>query len=731
MANLTNFIQASVSQQLIRFKPGNPAQFEVEVINESDRFASFQLDLKAEGADPNLAFQWYHLSPEVCAKKPPGDRTRFQVDIIDTPVPGFVGTINLVVQIFSLELAQTERQLVRLVVEAGESATPVQVSLPQPQIQVMPEQAVTIPVWVRNPDRRVNAVSLELTGLDPSWIVDQPVHRLQLQPGSETEIDFQCQLPAAIHLPQAIYPFQVTVIQTQGTTIGAIGELEVLPKGEVAIAATPLRHQIPSPQNPDNPAWKANAVTYEVQVHNCSNVRQQVKLAIAGSALAHCQIQVIPESIDLKPGEQAPMLLVVTARRSLLGLTRARQLQVTAQLSDPRIAGPDPELQLELELELDIAPIVPPWLQLSSGLLLGLLLTLLWLLRPITHQDPVNTVRLSGDADRVLSGSNDQTIRRWSVQGDRLQANQVVASTRKAVRVLQYRPVDNNQVAAGLENGEVQLWKVASQDRNQDPDQAITLSYGKANRVFSLAFTQDARSLFSAHGNGLVLQWDVSSRGLLDPQNRQQPLRQKQFNFAVNDLALLGTAGETLAVAGRYNRLMLWNWTKGKSGSPAYAVASYPQGDQNDYILSLATAESKPDLLATADSRGTISLWDMSQCLATQAKSGCEVQLDQWSDGHRGKAVRSIALSANGCYLASAGDDGRAMLWPLDAQGRRNTQSSFFKGQELTRVSTKLNAIDVDGTSGNLRVVSGGDDHQVRFFHPSTRNPECESVAGL
>src|ERR687885_507865 len=72
-----NPISIKVSAQVLKFRPGgSPATFEVTVNNDSDRFASFQLEIVAAGANPDPGFQWYSLSPGVSAKKPPGDSTK-------------------------------------------------------------------------------------------------------------------------------------------------------------------------------------------------------------------------------------------------------------------------------------------------------------------------------------------------------------------------------------------------------------------------------------------------------------------------------------------------------------------------------------------------------------------------------------------------------------------------------------------------------------------------------
>ncbi len=111
----------------------------------------------------------------------------------------------------------------------------------------------------------------------------------------------------------------------------------------------------------------------------------------------------------------------------------------------------------------------------------------------------------------------------------------------KAVRVVRYRPVNNDRVAAGLENGEIQIWNAFT--GNREPLQ--TFSNRPDDRVFDLVFTPDSRSLFSGHGSGSVVQWNLqSNHGSTEPTKQ----REKQVGFAVNALGLIGETGSHLAI---------------------------------------------------------------------------------------------------------------------------------------------------------------------------------------
>jgi len=181
-------------------------------------------------------------------------------------------------------------------------------------------------------------------------------------------------------------------------------------------------------------------------------------------------------------------------------------------------------------------------------------------------------------------------------------------------------------------------------------------------------------------------------------------------------LGLVGNTDANLAMAGRYNLLGIWNLPSDK-----IRRLPYRQGGPDDYIDSIATADEKPNLMATADNQGYITLWDMSQCLDKGGE--CKI-LEEWRDGHGGKPVRSVALSNNGCYLASAGDDGRVMLWPLAADGKRVFEAAGER--KVAQFANHVNSVGVALAGYDILITSGGDDRQVRLLRVKQNNTACQ-----
>jgi WD40 repeat protein len=700
-------ISATLSEQALTFRPGGATvSFDVTVINESDRFASFQLELIAPGADRNLVDRWYTLSPEVSAKKPPGDQTQFKVVIADAPILGFVGTMNLTVRIFSSELRDERKYLLRLMIEQGGGPTLLQAELPVRQFQTYPSNTVKIPVRVRNLSQQSADVVLRFLGIDASWLMGGTERRLRVDPGAQVEVAFDCQPPTVTQAPSQEYPFTIEATPQDGMKARVDGGLEVLPIGFVQFSATPQKQRIPA-KGSWLPGIKADPATYELLFKNASNVVQQVhvKVQIQGDDQSRCSSKIIPEEANLNLGETTQVLLEAHKPRPWVGFPQTLRLEAAASLSDQRLGGADPATQ---SLELQVFPILPLWLQAALIAFLAALIAFWPRSSPEGHTDFVNSVRFSGDVLSVLSGSDDRTIRRWTVEGNSLKPKGILATTDKSVRVLRFVPENNDQAAAGLENGVIQLWNVPLAQKARE------FTYRQGDRVFDLVFSKDSRFLFSGHGSGLILWWDRTV-----PGNKPKQIFKldKDLDYNVQALAL-SPDERTLVSAGRFNRLVLWNLTKPEARPRRITVP----GGQNDLIWSAAFAAKLPDLLATSDSRGYITLWDLSQCKTSKSANSsltlsqdvpidvdCAVR-DQWQ-GHGPTSVRSIALSPDGRLLVSAGDDGRVVLWTLTAQGKRDSKA--ITGKEIDRHSAKVNSVDIARDTQGTLVVSSGDDRQV------------------
>lgn len=765
-------ISSEVSKATLDFERGDqPASFTVTVYNDSyktqdvNKFASFQLNLLAAGKELTHAAEWYRLSPAVSYKIPPGDRTQFKVEILDVPPisPDFTGTLNLTTRVYSPELRDEDRKDIRMTIKGG-SISPPKVHIISSDFTALPGEDVEIKVRLYNPNRKSIDCGIRLNGLAPNWLPEGQQKTLLLQPKTEGNLVFLCRIPEPAAATSQLYPLTFELLRPVTIEIAGQATLRVLPAGTVQFGSDidelwlPEKPNDAPDENPNEDPTKE--LTKELNEDPNENYNKKPKLnrwlnpryceAIfplffdnqsnltvssgvtvipptprfspfqrwrrsSASSIATL-IRLQPEQQLLSPGQSAPIDLHITQRMPWLGWSRLRTFKLQPFLADitaetsadipalntstalPEILPVEKTFEKTIALQnlspsvmLRAAPVIPGWLQLL-GLLVGSLSlgAIIWSMFYRGHTAPINAVQINGQGNEAISASEDQSLRRWRIKGKRLVFDNVIIKSDKAIRAAQYRPVSNNEVAAAFENGMVEMTNAFS-------DEPSAFIEDTADRALDVAFSRDARKLFSAHGSGAIRQWSV------DPSERvasqREPTQKIQVDFAAYAIALLGNDDSLLAIAGEQNQLAIANLQAGTIERLPYAT----RGGKTDIILDIATTEAYPTRLATADNQGRIALWDTTLCNATS----CD-PITEWI-GHGGKAVRSIALTQDGCYLASGGDDGQVMLWPLTWQSFRPN------GQRIRHAAQSINAVDITQHRSQLRIASGGDDHQIKL----------------
>jgi len=609
-----------------------------------------------------------------------------------------------------------------------------------------------------------------------SWLQPISQQTITLNAGSSQQVIFQCCPPAESKTLRKIYTFVIEARSNTSHYVARVeGKLEVLPWGYITMDCTNPQITIPS-RNSDLDA-------YEIWFKNESNTDQivclqplnhescdRIKLAIAEAphqplrADCHDAIEVEVQDAEtaennriiLKPDLSEKVTLKPIVRRNLLGWKRRRFLVFTPILQSQNldISNPLPDQLVDLKpdrqlLELVIYPLIPPLLQLGGAILLVLLLWLAWFLNPKSyHTGTVNSVRLIGNGGTVVSGSSDRTLRRWQVNRNpwmpdvrRLNYEGIVTDeVGRSVRVIRQIPEHDQQIAVGLENGEIQLWDVSL------GEQLRRLTLQGNDRVFDLDFTRNSRYLLSGHGSGIARIWDLNS------PDDTPPIAQAYPKFAISAVAIQEQPQETPAnssslavIAGQYNRLVLWDWQQRQLYQVAYpppAAEFTSVSGQHDYINSVNISDDQ-QWLVTADSQGYITLWDMQQlrqCVQSSQQPGsasaaatdgvgnaiasvtCDNSvLGWWREESNPQPIRSVALSQRGCHLASVGDDGRVLWWTL--------HSDAFSGQRLKKPTlvaqfsdTQLNSVDITATRDHVLIASDASQNRVWLFQRKRTN---------
>lgn len=721
--NLINIIDVKCQQPTL-IPREKPAIFDVDVSNNSDDYADIQLRLKVKFENSNPSEDWYRLTPEVSSLIPPGSWTKFSIEIFDTPESGFVGETNITVEAFSVAApSEPSRVGITVNVQPTNRVEPVKIELITSEIEQAPDAEFKISVKLENPNQKSVDTNLKISGLNITWLANnQDILSLKLERGEQKIQDFCLKLPGYNQVVAKDYVFTVeatyaTHINSEKST--AIGKLLITPQGGLDLIVNPQKIQKITAKSLSR-FWLANNIVYQLTLANRSNVYQDVSIEeIPSEKKPECNFTVIPETTTLYPGEiKDDVELTVNPQRHWLGKPRKIERIIKTIWSKTQ----DLKVINEQKIELVIKPIIPYWLQIGG---IGLLLSLFWwiLFKPPTkHAKSVNSVEFNGTGETIISGSDDQTIINWRVSGFnavKFWANPKIRQMGyqdKSVRRVRIKPVDNDLVAVALENGEMQVWDLLSNSKIPK----YCFSAQKDDRVFGLEFSRDSRYLFSGHGSKLIYPWDLQkmancgiNQGSDSTENQLQPLTingQNPIDFGIESLKLVGTNNRNLAIAGRYNKLVIWDL----QNNNIIKQVNYPQGGQNDYITSLAIAESQPNLLFTSDNQGKIHVINITDCVEGN-NSTCGIINDTWENvnntNHQQSvnAVNSVAVSDNACYLVAGTQNGKVIFWPLTSDGKLAA-----KAKEIDHGDAIL-SVDIKTVDDQVLVVSGSQDSWVRL----------------
>jgi len=283
------------------------------------------------------------------------------------------------------------------------------------------------------------------------------------------------------------------------------------------------------------------------------------------------------------------------------------------------------------------------------------------------HTSQVNSVALSADGRRAISGSSDHTVRVWDVEAGKLVTTLKWHTDR--VRGLALS-ADGRRAVSGSYDQTVRVWHL-------EAGELVATLRGHTDRVLGVAFSADGRRAVSGSYDRTVRVWDVEARKLV------ATLRGR--TGAVLGVAL--NADGRWAVSGSSDNIVrVWDLLRERGRLVATLIG------HTGAVLSVALSADGRRAVSGSNDK-TVRVWDM--------KAG---KLVATLEGHTG-TINSVAISTDGRRAVSGSLDNTVRVWDLEV-GRLVLT---LEGHSDWVYSV---AISGDGQ----RVISGSKDKTVRVW---------------
>jgi WD40 repeat protein/serine/threonine protein kinase len=319
------------------------------------------------------------------------------------------------------------------------------------------------------------------------------------------------------------------------------------------------------------------------------------------------------------------------------------------------------------------------------------------------HEGPVRAVAFSQDGTRIISGSQDNTIRLWNAEG-----GQLLKSFRGhdgAVRAVAFAESDQ-VILSGSRDNSIRKWNVSEYAEIRVLQGQVL--EGHVDAILSAGFSPDGERIVTASRDRTARTWEAGT-------GQQLKVFAEGHSFLATSSAFF-PGGKRLATGAVDNTVRIWDVD---SGTQLLRL------EHTGRAAALATS-SDGKLIVTGSDDHTAKVWD--------SVSG---EVKYILKGHKNE-VTAVAISADGRQILTGDSRGRVILWDVQTQkevfrptghaiGSRITAAAFLPG--TGRAMTAC----ADRTVAQWNLETGKEVESLRLNHPDavvamSVRPETQQV---
>lgn len=308
------------------------------------------------------------------------------------------------------------------------------------------------------------------------------------------------------------------------------------------------------------------------------------------------------------------------------------------------------------------------------------------------HTSAVRSVEFAPDGKQTLlvTGSSDHTARLWEVSKRQWKSSRILSGHTDWVNNASFSK-DGRSVVTASNDRTARVWDTAT---------GITLSElrGHTDQVRESSYIVDGRYVLTTSADGTARIWEPRRGGIVSVL-----LTNPSYSAAIS------ADGQIAAVVDNDGQVLLTNLRTREERVLHFSEQEVQALKKGDYRITALAFDPGGKRLATAQSNGRARVWNLATgAPESDLKKSQAQELAHLESPHQG-VIKSIAFSADGRLVATAGADGTALIWKSGS----GEQVSQLRGHQ-----SQVNSAAFDAT-GRM-VVTAGADRIVRVWEIGT-----------